>query len=138
MADESDEPRGRDRGDEVTPETYRVYETLAFAVIAVLSAARITRLLTFDAFPPIKWLREKYEDATDGSPWQTIAYCPWCMGFWVMAALTVWAYAVGVVGPDRDATTAQAVWWGVNWIFGGSYVASMVMVRDGDDSREDD
>lgn len=104
------------------------FEWVAIAVVTIVSAARITRLLTFDAFPPIRWVREKIEDKLDGSGWELIAYCPWCMSFWVTLGLVGWGY-----GTDWDL-----YWWLVNSIFAGAYLAAMTMVRDGDDSDDSD
>lgn len=101
-------------------------EWIAATIVIVLSSARITRLLTYDKFPPIWWLRTKYEDLTDGSGWQRIAYCPYCMSFWVTAAVLLSGYY----------TDWHRAWWLTNAVFGLSYVSAMIMVHDGDD--EDD
>lgn len=101
---------------------------IAVALVTIVSASRITRLLTFDAFPPIRWVREKYEDRTDGSGWQLIAYCPWCMSPWVTAGVVAWGYL----------TDWDLYWWLVNGVFAAAYLAAMLMVRDGDNSRQTD
>lgn len=101
---------------------------LAVALVTITSTARITRLLTFDLFPPIRWARDKFAERTDGSDWQLIAFCPYCMSFWVGAAV------IGT-GWLSDWHTA---WWLINAVFGSSYLAAMLMVADGDDDGEDD
>lgn len=93
---------------------------IAVAVITIMSAARITRLLTFDKFPPIKFFRDKYEDATDGSNWQLIAYCAYCMSPWVTLLIVGWGYLV-------DFDTA---WFLVNGIFAASYSAAIIVALD--------
>lgn len=107
------------------------FEWVAAALIVVLSSARITRLLTFDHFPPIEWVRNKYLDFTDERDslrsWGLLAYCPYCMSFWV---------TLGVVLAGYFSDWHEA-WWLVNAIFGASYLAAMVMVHDGDDSEND-
>lgn len=100
---------------------------IAVAVVTIISASRITRLLTFDAFPPIRWAREKFEDKFDGTGWEIIAFCPWCMSPWVTAALVGWGY-----GTDWDL-----YWWLFNGAIAGAYLAAMLMVRDGDTSGDD-
>ena len=42
------------------------FDWIAVAVVTVLSSARLTRLATFDSFPPVRWLRDKYGEWTDG------------------------------------------------------------------------
>lgn len=98
------------------------------AVVVVLSSARLTRLVTFDEFPPVRWARHKYEDIFEGSTWQMLAYCPWCASFWVTLAVVLSGYF----------SDWHTVWWIVNGSLGASYVAAMVMVHDGDDSGDDD
>lgn len=117
------------------------FEWIAVAVVVVLSSARLTRLVTFDHFPPIKWLREKYATATDGSDWQLLAYCGYCASFWVTLAVVIWADLAGVFdgrtawGTDGDLATP--IWFLVNGIFGGSYLAAIVMAFDGDSGDEE-
>lgn len=91
---------------------------IAVALVTILSAARITRLLVVDEFPPIKAVRDRYEDRTDGSGWQAISYCAYCMAPWVTTALVLWGWLT-------DFATA---WWLVNIIFAVSYLAA-VFVR---------
>ena len=101
---------------------------IAVAVVTVVSSARLTRLATFDAFPPVQWLRDKYDDLTDGGKWQILAHCPWCASFWVTLPIVLWGYF-------SDFHTA---WWLFNGTFAASYLAAMVMVHDGDESGDED
>lgn len=99
------------------------FQWVAVAVVAVLSSARLTRLVTFDRFPPVRWLRDLYENLTDGSDWQLLTRCGYCASFW-LTALVVGA------GYLSDWHTA---WWLVNGTLGGSYLAAILMAHDGDD-----
>lgn len=99
---------------------------VAVAVVTVLSAARLTRLATVDRFPPIRWIREKFENATDGSDWQLLTMCGYCFSFWATLAVVLWGYF----------TDFQTAWWLVNSVFGGSYVAAITMALDQDGSDE--
>lgn len=92
------------------------------AAVTITSASRLTRLLTFDKFPPVQWLRFKYADLTDGSGWQLLAFCGYCASFWATAAVVAWGYLV-------EFDTA---WWLVNGTLGGSYLAAILMAFDGD------
>lgn len=58
-----------------------------FACMA-LTAARLTRLVVADDWPPSEWLRNKVADRTgEDSSWTTLVTCPWCWGVWTTAAL---------------------------------------------------
>lgn len=82
--------------------------SLLLFVALVIASWRLTRLLTKDEFPPVRWLREwmirtMADTAADGSltpgrrfgaPGYAVAYvwtCYWCMSFW--AGLVVWGLA---------------------------------------------
>lgn len=99
------------------------FEWIAVAVVTVMSAARLTRLATFDSFPPVAWLRDKYADATDGTKWQILAFCPYCASFWITLAVVLSGYY----------SDFHEVWWLINSILGASYLAAIVQVHDGDD-----
>lgn len=108
---------------------------IAVAAVVVLSAARLTRLLTYDAFPPVAWARDKYADRTDGTNWQILAFCPYCMSFWVTAFVILWADLSGIFDgePVFGAGFLVPLWWFVNGTLGASYLAAMVQIHDGDD-----
>lgn len=103
------------------------FEWVAVALVVILSSARITRLSIYDKFPPVQWVRDKFIDATDGTGWQLLAFCPYCASFWV-------TLVVVLSGWLSDWHTA---WWLVNGAFGASYLAAMVMVHDGE-AEEDE
>jgi len=105
--------------DMLSPEFFWV----AVALVTVTSAARLTRLVTFDHFPPVKWLRNKYAAKTDGSDWQLLAYCGYCASFWVTLVVVAWGWA----------TDWQTAWWLVNGVLGASYDAAILMTNDGED-----
>lgn len=100
-----------------------VFFWIAVAVVVVLSSARLTRLATYDKFPPVEWLRDKYADWTDATGWQLLAYCGYCASFWLTLIVVLSGYY-------SDWHTA---WWLVNGSLGGSYLAAIIMTHDGDD-----
>lgn len=107
---------------------------IAVAIVAIVGSARITRLLTFDKFPPVAAVRDWYADKTDGNGWQLLVFCAYCMSFWVTAAVVTWADLSGVFdGPEHPSLWAQA-WWFANGILAASYLAAMVQIHDGDES----
>lgn len=105
------------------------------AVIAttIVSASRLTRLATWDKFPPVAWLRDKYADATDGTGWQLLAFCGYCASFWITGLVMVWGYLAGAYDFDTRATSPALVWWIANGVLAASYLAAILMAHDGDD-----
>lgn len=112
------------------------FEWVAVAVIAVVSSSRLVRLWTFDAFPPVRWVREHFIEWADSHtltrPWAMLGWCPWCASFWITGTVVGWGWLTDFDGTDGT------VWWLVNGTLAASYLAAILMVHDGDDSREDD
>lgn len=104
------------------------------ALIGVLSVARLTRLVTQDTYPPVAWLRGKWDQINektvtrDGAtfkipgPWTDMLHCPYCFSTWAAIPVLAWALL-------SDLSPA---WWIVNGWLAGIYVAAMIVVRDGE------
>ena len=96
------------------------------AIVGVVAAARITRLIVNDSFPPIVWLRMKWDDATakDGKEgsWTLLAHCPWCAAPYVSAIILAWALL----------SHLHWTWWVFNGWMAGSYAASWIVFHDED------
>jgi hypothetical protein len=92
---------------------------LAF-IVGTLSAGRITRLLTADTFPPVVWFRIKWDDKTDGTGWNDLFHCHWCLSFWTVLPIGLWAWL----------SNLHTSWWIVNGIMAAAYVAPMIVERD--------
>lgn len=111
---------------------------VASALVAITSAARITRLATVDKFPPVVWLRNKYADLTDGSGWVWLAFCGYCFSFWAMVGVVVHGYFAGPLdGVSGNGFWGETLWWLIHGTLGGSYLAAVLMANDGDDSEDD-
>lgn len=95
---------------------------LAIALVSVFSAARITRLVTYDAFPPSAWVRAKFDDLTNENDWSLLVHCGYCFSFWATIAVVLSGYFSGW----------HTAWWLTNSILGGSYLAAIVMAADKD------
>lgn len=110
----------------MTPEFYWI----AVAAVSITSAARLTRLATWDEFPPVAWLRNSFAEWTDKTDrrrgWQVLAFCGYCFSFWAMLAVVL-------AGHYSDWHEA---WWIINSILGGSYLAAILMAHDGDDPED--
>jgi hypothetical protein len=92
----------------------------AAASVGVVAAARLTRLVTKDHWPPMSYVRRKYVEVTRGTEWSVLAECPFCVAPYVVAADLAWAM-------KSDLGTK---WWVVNGWLAASYAASLIVVRD--------
>lgn len=99
------------------------YEWVAVALVTITSASRITRLATYDAFPPVMWIRNQWDRLTKDGTWSLLAHCGYCASFWI---------TLGVVGAGVLSDWHEA-WWFVNGVFGASYLAAILMANDGED-----
>lgn len=126
----------------MSPEFYWI----AVAIITIMSASRVTRLVTFDKFPPAMWLRDTYAEFTDKTPrrlkWQRLLFCGWCFSFWATALVVGWADLAGVLDGrpawGGDGELSIPLWFIINGTLGGSYLAAIVMRFDGDPGDEDE
>lgn len=89
------------------------------AIIAVLSAARTVRLVVFDDFPPMVWLRVRLL-ALFGEKWGKVWTCPFCLAPYIMAGIVGWGYL----------SDLHWTWWVINGVWGLSYVASILVAYD--------
>lgn len=97
---------------------------LLSAVTLTLGAGRLTRIITYDTWPPATKFRIWWAKVTNDGPWVKLFTCFWCLGPWVTLAALGW-YVAGLY-----------VWWLALswWAFWGwlalSYVTSMIVARD--------
>lgn len=98
---------------------------LLAVLVLVLGVARLTRVITYDQYPPTIafrswWIRR----VTKGNGWGKLADCWWCAAPWVMAP------AIGVFFLTPLQPWILWTWWiGLSWL-SLAYVASMVIARD--------
>lgn len=105
------------------PDTLSAVDTLeivAAVVVGILSAARITRLVTQDSFPPVAWVRARWDDRTDGGTWNDLLHCHWCFA----------PYATGFVMASGFLSHFHWTWWIFNLWLAASYLASMTVEHD--------
>jgi len=93
---------------------------IAAVIVGTLSIARLTRLITQDTFPPAVWLRIKWDDATEGSGWNSLLHCHWCIAPWITLPIGLWGWL----------TNLQPAWWVFNAWLAVAYIASMIVERD--------
>lgn len=90
----------------------------------LFGAGRLTRVLTFDTFPPAVWLRTKWDLLTEGSEWNLLLHCHWCLSFWITTFIGLWF--VGGLWVDWLAWS----WWAIVGMLALSYLVAMVIERD--------
>lgn len=103
--------------------------TLAFAfavLVAVLSAGRTARLIGFDDYPPMVWLRDKWDARFGDEGWGKLIHCPFCSAPYLLAGITAWFVLAYSYGGD----VAQGFWWWMNGVWGLSYLSSILVAYD--------
>ena len=93
---------------------------VAAATVGVVAAARATRLVTKDHWPPMAFVRRKYTELTKDTEWSVLAECPFCVAPYIVAADLAWALR----------SDLGRKWWIANGWFAASYAASLIVVRD--------
>jgi hypothetical protein len=112
----------------MNPDITHLLTIIAAVVVGIVAAARFTRLVVADTFPPSVWLRMKFAALTKDGSWSTLVQCPWCFGPYAVAANLAWALVVGVT--DNDLNTK--VWWVANGWMAAAYAASWIVYHDED------
>lgn len=99
------------------------FHWVAIAVVTVLSASRLTRLVTWDSFPPSVWFRMKWDTITKDGSWSLLVHCGYCFSFWATLGVVLWGYW----------SDWNSFWWIANGTLAASYAAAVFMTNDGDD-----
>lgn len=94
---------------------------IAATVVAVLGTARLTRLVTEDEWPPAQWLRDRWVARTNGSGWEMLFLCPFCMAPYIAAATMLAGYF----------SDLHFLWWAFFGWLSVSYLAASYVARDG-------
>ena len=112
---------------------------VGLALTLIISVARITRLITHDTFPPVRWLREQYMMRTiDTGGWDELAWCVYCAGWWISALVTgVTSYFAGVytLVVPTNPSLSFTLWWLFFGSFAVAYLAAIFVSNDSDDSE---
>lgn len=95
-------------------------------IVAILSAGRTARLIGFDEYPPMVYLRNKWDDRFGDEGWGKLIHCPFCSAPYLLAGITLWAWLAFSHGGD----VAQNIWWVANGVWGLSYLSSILVAYD--------
>ena len=105
-----------------------VWAAAIAALIGVLSASRLTRLVVNDHWPPIEWLRDKWDARSEKlKGWWLLLHCPWCFSPWMTLLVGGWAVL----------SHLHWTWWAFNGWMACSYVAGWIVFHDEDGEREE-
>lgn len=89
-------------------------------VVGIIAVARLSRLVVFDDFPPMKWARLRWHVAMNENGWEKLVDCAFCAAPYLAAADMGWAYL----------SDLHWTWWVFNLWLAASYVAAMIVARD--------
>lgn len=98
------------------------FQIVCAAIVAVFASARVARLIGFDSYPPVAWLRSKWDAHVTGD-WNALVHCGYCSTPYITAADLLWGWL----------TDWQEAWWIVNIWLAAAYAAAIVVSYDGDD-----
>lgn len=78
--------------------------------LLIMSTHRITRFITRDVFPPMRWLREKIEQWLGEEHWLAyLTQCDWCASIYVATGLTT-ALALYITRVEHTSWWAWPIW----------------------------
>jgi hypothetical protein len=97
---------------------------VAALFVAILGVGRLSRLITYDLWPPAMAVRDWWDNLTKHGEWSKLIHCQWCLTPWLMLVCLL-TFAAGLL--VAWALIAWFAFWG--WL-ALSYLASMVVARD--------
>lgn len=107
---------------------------LLAVLVIVLGVGRLSRVVTWDSYPPAIAIRERWLHLTgeyieetkawEPGPWTKLLTCFWCFTPWLMLLAGGW-FVLGLY-----VVWVAWIWWAFwSWL-ALSYVASMILARD--------
>ena len=102
------------------------FEIVMALIVGIFSVARTARLLVWDSYPPVAWLRMKWDDKFGDEGWGVLIHCQFCCTPYMAMGMALWWWLAFTYGDG----TAQAAWWTINGVWGLSYVSAMLVSYD--------
>jgi hypothetical protein len=93
-------------------------------LVGVIGAARLTRVLTIDDYPPSIAIRVWWQGVTKDGDWAKLVTCPWCAGPWITLIMII-SFLVSFLHPVLG--WAWWIFWG--WL-ALSYLTSQYVYFD--------
>ena len=106
------------------------FEQVLALIVWTIASARITRLVIFDHYPPMVWLRITWDRYTGNSSWNLLLHCGYCLAPWVAlvaGALGCWSLGIEFSTLVDHWWLAVCVWLSV------AYLAAITVAYDGED-----
>lgn len=101
------------------------FQLVLAGVVATLAVARLTRLVTYDDYPPVKWLRDKWDAKTGESGWNEMLHCGYCFAPWI--ALPIVVIFVGLMFGWAVFASIIGIWWVFCSILAVGYSAAIIV-----------
>lgn len=106
------------------------WSTVITLSIGILAAARFTRLVVADDFPPVLWFRARWNhwtrEGTRFEDWNKLPKCPWCLAPWVVPVF---------IGAGW-LSDWHVVWYVFTSWLAAAYVTSWIVFHDEDGAPE--
>ena len=96
------------------------FEIVMALIVGILSVARTARLVIWDEYPPMVWLRIKWDTHIGEDGWGKLIHCQFCATPYMAVVMAGWWYLA-----DGHWT-----WWAINGVWGFSYVSALVVSYD--------
>jgi len=104
------------------------WQAILAVVVGVVGAARLTRVIVIDDYPPSVALRVWWDTITKDGPWAKLVHCPWCLGPWATLAALV-SFLVSFSTPALG--WAWWIFWG--WLALSYWTSQYVYFDQGKD-----
>jgi len=93
---------------------------LLAVLVGIVSVARTGRLITYDDFPPLIWVRARIAAKIGDSPWHKLFECGFCLAPYLTLGMIAWALLSDLAW----------WWWLPNIWWGMSYLAAILVSYD--------
>ena len=90
------------------------------ALVSVIGVGRIVRLITYDKFPPMIALRERWIEITHDGPWSQLVKCGFCLSVWITPISWAWAWA----------SNLHWSWWAAHLLVTCMYLSAILVAYD--------
>jgi hypothetical protein len=97
-------------------------------IVGTVSVSRTARLLVWDDFPPIAWLRLKFYVVTKDTAWKKLGECAFCLAPYLSLGMIAWA----LLSDLAWWWWLPNIWWGV-MSYGAAILMSYDQPADGSD-----
>lgn len=98
------------------------FQWVMAGILSVAATARLTRLLTWDTYPPVVALRMWWDNHTS-EDWSELVHCGYCASMYIAPVVVLSGYF----------SDWHPIWWIITGTLTAAYGGAMMMAYDGDD-----